>query len=359
VDLSVRIDNDVATSSRSYRVTIRRIWTAGVVLAVLCASALFGTSRPARGSSAERPRIVTVVKVLGIGWFERMQQGIDRFAMRTGVDATMTGGHDASPATQIRILRGLIAASNRPAAITVVPNSPQSLEPVLARARAAGIKVVTHEASNQVNTDVDIEAFDNKAFGRHLMDELAACMGGRGTYVAFVGHRSAQSHLEWVQSAYARAHTRYPRITRLGGPIESLEHTETAYAKAKRLLREHPEVTGFEGSSAVDVAGIGRAVREAGRQRTTCVMGTSSPSIAGSFFTDGAVDRIFLWDPAIAGEAQDALALRLVRGQPIRAGLDLGLPGYHHLTRIPGSPHGLAGSGWVDVDRRNAKRYPF
>ena len=124
-------------------------------------------------------------------------------------------------------------------------------------------------------------------------------------------------------------------------------------------MSEHPEITGFEGSSAVDVAGIGRAVREAGRQRTTCVMGTSSPSIAGTFFTDGSVDKIFLWDPAIAGEAQDTLALRLLRGRPIRAGLDLGLPGYRHLTRIPGSPHGFAGSGWVDVDRSNAKRYPF
>src|SRR5262249_19555042 len=145
--------DDLGVADPSDRVTKRRIGVAGLVLAALCASALFGASRPARGASAEGPRIVTVVKVLGIGWFERMQQGIDRFAMRTGVDATMTGGHDASPATQIRILRGLIAASNRPAAITVVPNSPQSLEPVLARAPAAGIKVVTHEASNQVNTD--------------------------------------------------------------------------------------------------------------------------------------------------------------------------------------------------------------
>ena len=158
--------------------TRRRIRVAGLALAVLCAGALFGASRPARGSSAAQPRIVTVAKVLGIGWFERMQQGIDRFAVRTGVDATMTGGHDASPATQIRILRRLIAAPNRPAAITVVPNSPQSLEPVLAQARAAGIKVVTHEASNQMNTDVDIEAFDNKAFGT-ASDGRAGHLHGR------------------------------------------------------------------------------------------------------------------------------------------------------------------------------------
>jgi hypothetical protein len=41
-------------------------------------------------------------------------------------------------------------------------------------ARAAATKVVAHEASNQVNTDVDIEAFDTLAYGSHLMDELAS-----------------------------------------------------------------------------------------------------------------------------------------------------------------------------------------
>ena len=113
----------------------------GVLLAVMCAAALFGASRPARASSEAQPRIVTVVKVLGIGWFERMQQGIARFAARTGVDATMTGGHDASPATQIRILQALIAGPNRPAALTVVPNSPKSLAK---RARQASCYTLVH-----------------------------------------------------------------------------------------------------------------------------------------------------------------------------------------------------------------------
>jgi hypothetical protein len=36
-------------------------------------------------------------------------------------------------------------------------------------------------------------------------------------------------------------------------------------------------------------------------------------------------------------------------GEKIAAGLDLGLPGYRKLTTIPGTPHGLAGSGWITV----------
>jgi simple sugar transport system substrate-binding protein len=77
----------------------------------------------------------------------------------------MTAAGDASPRKQAAIIRRLIAS--RPDAITVVPNNPGSLERVLARARRVGIVVVTHEASNQRNTDVDIEPFDNSAFGAH------------------------------------------------------------------------------------------------------------------------------------------------------------------------------------------------
>jgi simple sugar transport system substrate-binding protein len=187
-----------------------------------------------------------------------MEKGIKQFAAQTGVDATMTGAADADPQEQAEILRKLIA--ERPAAITVVPNSPEALEEVLKQAREAGINVVTHEASNQVNTDVDIEAFDNLVFGAHLMDELASCMGGKGKYVAFVGHLTTRSHMRWVTAAYDRASQRYPKIERIAGPVETNEDLETAYKEAKKVLASYPDLKGFEGSSVVDIAGIDVAV---------------------------------------------------------------------------------------------------
>src|SRR5215510_2318229 len=309
------------------------------------------------GAKTKKIRIVTVVKRTGIVWFERMEEGIRQFAAQNGVDATMIGADDADPQKQVDIIRKLIG--EKPDAITVVPNSPEALEDVLKQARAAGIKVVTHEASNQVNTDVDIEAFDNLAFGSHLMDRLASCMGGTGKYVAFVGHTTARSHVRWATAAYERAKQKYPKIVRISAPVETDERLETAYQKAKELLARHPDLKGFEGSSVVDVAGIGRAVREAGAQRRTCVMGTSLPSVAGEFLDDGAVDKMFLWDPLVAGQAQTKLALMLIKGQKIAPGLDLGLPGYRSLKRIPGTPHGLAGSSWITVNKSNVKQYPF
>jgi simple sugar transport system substrate-binding protein len=327
------------------------------MLVVACAVGASRGQGDRKAETKKKIRIVTVVKRTGIGWFERMEKGIKQFAAQNGVDATMTGAADADPQKQADIIRKLIA--EKPDAITVVPNSPEALEGILKQARAAGIKVITHEASNQVNTDVDIEAFDNLAYGSHLMDELASCMGGSGKYVAFVGHTTARSHMRWATAAYERARQKYPKVVRISAPVETAERLETAYQNAKELLAKHPDLEGFEGSSVVDVAGIGRAVREAGAQGRTCVMGTSLPSVAGEFLDDGAVDKMFLWDPLVAGQAQTKLALMLIKGQKIAPGLDLGLPGYRSLKRIPGTPHGLAGSSWITVDKSNVKQYPF
>ena len=337
----------------------KRVVVAGLAFILAVAFSVSASRGQGNRENAQtkRIRIVTVVKRTGIVWFERMEVGIKQFAAQNGVDATMMGAADADPQKQADIIRKLIA--EKPNAITVVPNSPEALEEVLKQARAAGIKVVTHEAGNQVNTDVDIEAFDNVAFGAHLMDELASCMGSSGKYVAFVGHTTARSHMRWATAAHERATQKYPKIERISAPIETAERTETAYQKAKELLAKHPDLEGFEGSSVVDVAGIGRAVREAGAQGRTCVMGTSLPSVAGEFLDDGAVDKIFLWDPMVAGQAQAKLALMLINGEKIAPGLDLGLPGYRNLKRISGTPHALAGSGWITIDKSNVRQYPF
>jgi simple sugar transport system substrate-binding protein len=165
--------------------------------------------------------------------------------------------------------------------------------------------------------------------------------------------------MQWVKGAFDQATAKYPKIQRIGGPIEGLEDANVAYQKTKELLSKYPDIKGFEGSAATDVAGIGRAIQEAGLQNKTCVMGTSIPSIVNKYLVDGSVDRIFFWDPALAGKAQDVLAVMLVKGQKIVPGLNLNITGYDNLQPIAGSPHAYAGSAWIDVDKKNAAQYPF
>jgi len=99
--------------------------------------------------------IATVVKLDGTAWFEKMREGVKRFAEETGHDAFLLGPAKADAAEQIQIVEGLIA--QQVDAICVVPFAVEALEPVLKKARERGILVISHEASSQVNTDVIIE----------------------------------------------------------------------------------------------------------------------------------------------------------------------------------------------------------
>src|ERR1700727_2144892 len=76
--------------------------------------------------------MVNVVKVKGLPWFDRMAVGDQNFAKRTGVHTTQEGADDTSPQKQVQLVADLIP--RHPTAITVVPNSPEALEDMLAQA---------------------------------------------------------------------------------------------------------------------------------------------------------------------------------------------------------------------------------
>ncbi|MGV8876291.1 MAG: autoinducer 2 ABC transporter substrate-binding protein [Rhodoglobus sp.] len=316
-----------------------------------------GTTSNAGGIADKDMTMVTVVKLTGIGWFDRMQEGVDEFAADTGIDARQEGGDDASPEKQVAIIQNLIAQS--PTAITVVPNSAEALESVLADARAAGIIVVSHEAAGIKNVDADIEAFDNTWYGKQILINLAECMGDEGEYVSFVGGLTANTHMTWVEGALAEQQANYPNLTRVETPIESKEDETVAYERAKEVIAKHPNIKGFQGSAGTDVAGIARAVQEAGLQDQVCVMGTSIPSVASKYLDDGAIDKIFFWDPKLAGMAQLKIAQLLAQGKTVGEGTDLGIEGYNSLKKLDGFDNVFVGEAAVIVDKNNVGDYKF
>jgi len=327
------------------------------VAAAAAAAALLLAGCSSGGDSAGDKRYVVSVKLIGVGWFDNMEKGINAWATEKGIDATMTGATDASPEKQSKMVEDLIAQGVT--GIGIVPNDVASIDGVVAKAKEAGIFVVTHEANQIQNADANIEAFDNAAYGAVMMDNLQECMGGKGKYAAFVGTLTNGSHNEWVAGAFEQAKSKYPGIVRVEDPIESKEDADVAYNKTKELLKKYPDLKGLEGSSANDVVGIGRAVEELGLADKVCVMGTSIPSMTSKYLATGAIDKIFFWDSALAGQAMLNILEILNKGQKIKAGMNLNVPGYEKITVSKTNPKSFNGAAWVIVDKDNASKYPI
>ncbi len=325
--------------------------------AVLAATAL-GTSLallPAGASAQDETTVAIVVKVAGDPWWIRLEEGLVEYAeSHPGLRVFMQGVSQADAALQAQLIEDLIAQGID--AIGIVPISPQTLEPVIAKAMEAGITVVTHEGETQPTKDFDIEAFDNEAYGRHLMDELASRMGGEGEYAVYVGSLTNVSHNQWVDAAIAYQQEAYPNMTLVGDRIETNEDAATAYRRTQELLVAYPNIKGFQGSSSNDPVGIGQAIEEAGLEDQTVVVGTSLVSLTSDLLETGAVDMIAFWDPKLAGQAMVEVALRLLAGETIEEGADLGIEGYNNVTVRDDVIYGAA---WVDVTAENMADYNF
>lgn len=303
---------------------------------------------------------ITVVKLTNEGWFDRMEVGVEDWSKREGIPARMDGPAKATPELQVQLIESLIAQA--PAAITVVPNSIDGLENVLKKAMDAGIVVIGHEGQGLKNVHADIEAFENSEYGKLIFENIAQCMGGEGKYVGFVGQLTAISHMEWVNGGEQLRKEKYPNIVNAEGDgvwIEAFENEDTAYQKTKELLQADPTIKGFQGSASTDVAGIGRAIQELGLQDSTCVMGTSVPSTGGKYLEDGSVDKLFLWDPALAGEAQLAAAKIFIDGGTIEEGTDLGVEGYNSLVKHPDFDNVWLGNSTLIIDKDNVNDFKF
>lgn len=309
------------------------------------------------GGKSGKLTMVTVVKVSGVGWFDRMEVGIKEYAAQSGNDARQEGADDASPEKQIQIIQDLIA--QKPDVITVVPNSPAALENVLKQARDQGIAVVSHEGTGIKNADIDIEAFNNTSYGKQIMENLAQCMEEEGQYIQFVGSLTAKTHMDWVGGAYELQKSDYTKMSRVEDPIESKEDENVAYQRTKEILAKYPNIKGIQGSAGTDVTGAARAVQEAGLQDKVCVMGTSIPSVSEKYFADGSIDKIFFWDPAMAGKAQMKVAELLVKGGKITDGTDLGIEGYNSLKKLQGYDNVFVGDAAISVDKTNIGKYDF
>ena len=304
--------------------------------------------------------IATVVKVDGIAWFDRMRDGIKQFKADTGHDTWMLGPSQADAAAQVQIIESLIAQGVD--AICVVPFSVEAVEPVLKKARDRGIVVVAHEASNIKNADYVLEAFDNKAYGAKLMEVLGTAMGGEGKYVATVGSLTSKSQNEWIDGGveYQKAH--FPKMQQVTTRLETYDDANTDYTKLKEVLTTYPDLKGILGGPMPTSAGAGRLVAERGLNGKLFFAGTGLVSVAGQYLKNDNIQDIQFWDPAVAGYAMNVVATMALskKGGEIKAGLNLGLPGYTKLTTPAGGAANLLyGAGWVGVTKANMADYNF
>ena len=302
---------------------------------------------------------IIIPKAVGSNWFKRTEMGGQTWAQDTGNLSMMVGSTKADAAVQIQSIQDALAL--KPDIISIVPNSPEACEPIMKQAMESGVIVTTQEASNAQNIDVDVEAFDNAAYGAHFfeaaMKKLGADKDSTGKYVYFVGFLTSPTHNQWAQGAIDYQKANFPKWEIVTGKqVEGEENQQVAYAKTKEFLQKDPSIKCFFGSSGGDPPGIALAIEELGLSGKVIVMGTCMPSLAGPGLKSGAITMGSFWDPFETQYVCNEIAVDLINKVQPKTGNDYKRPGYNNVT-VKGKV--VYGNAWIDFDNSNIDKYNF
>src|SRR5919112_709115 len=279
------------------------------------------TTVHASTANAAETKMGVVVKIGGIPWFNAMEAGIKQRAKELGVNAFMVGPTSADPALQVRAVEDLIAQGVN--VIGVVPNDAEVLEPVLQRARDAGIKVITHESPKQKNADWNFELASVNGFGDAYGKMLADRLGGKGKYAVFVGSLTVPLHNAWADAAIAYLKKNHPDMQLVGDRYGVAEDVDASRRTALDVMRANPDLKAFLAFGSQGPIGAGRAVAERRKGGEVLVLGPFSPGQGRKLVHDGILTGGFMWNPKVAGEVFVTLGTMLAKGEAIKDGMEI------------------------------------
>lgn len=321
---------------------------------------LFDTAQYKSEKESSEFTIAVVVKDGTSDWFKRMETGVNEFGEKMAVNVIQKGPANADAASQVQLVEDMI--NQGVDAICVVPTDPGALESVLKGAMEKGIVVVSHEASDLNNTLFDVEAFTAESFGQTMMQELAKAMGEKGDYAQMVAYTTSTTHMEYSNAEYEYQKENYPDMQLINDTVpsaESSEKVDTAYQKAKELLKANNALAGFTGAASVDILGEAQAVEELGLSEQVSIVGVGTPNACKDYVNNGTIDSVCLWDPALAGYAMCNVAYQVLSGEEVKEGSDLGCEGYQSVKMVEEKNRCLLGDAPLILTKDNIGEYDF
>lgn len=329
---------------RAHNTKIRRL----LPLLILWEMVVAGLTLPV---CAAQYTIVMVGRAQNSPEYPGLQAGVQRFRDATGHQSILQTPVKAEMTPQIQIIE---AALTQPMdALCLFPFS-EEIDAVLQRVSARGVPVLA-TARALPSVRYVLEPFEPSAYGTHLMISLATLMHNKGEFAVLIGGTALSPETEWIEAALAFQKQHYPLLKRVTRQIETYEDPEIAYQKTKELLRAYPALQGILATSLAGVQGAARIVAEQGLQQQVMVIGTQTAPELRELVENGSIKVLSVWNPADLAYALNSLAVKVLDGETIADGLDLGVPGYESLM-LRGKT--LYGAAWIDWTRDNLGEMP-
>jgi ribose transport system substrate-binding protein len=245
------------------------------IVALAALSILGAAGGPAAASAADVPvadqEYIWVATNVSHPFYAEGKAGWDAAAKSLGVKALFVGPENPDVQQQIALIEAAIAKPTT-AGILIYSVNDDAIEPVLNKARAAGIPVIAGNGEIKDHSARDAYVGTaNSALGASAADLVGKALNGKGK-VGIVSFIAAQNHQERVQGFKAELAAKFPGIEVVG--IASEDGTPQAETTAAAtFLQAHPDVSLLWTTDAGS-GFVAQVIKEQGLQGMVLAVGT-------------------------------------------------------------------------------------
>jgi rhamnose transport system substrate-binding protein len=285
------------------------------VLIVLLALAPITTLFASGSQEPTAERHAFIFKNTGNPYGEKQMEGFEAGIVEQGFEAILRAPDQPTAEAQIQIIEQLI--SQRVASISITGNDFDALQPVLTRARDAGIEVLSADSAvNPASRLTHINQADSEMIGRTLIQAAYDMADGAGD-IAILSATSQASNqnlwIEWMQQELADDPAKYADLNLVriayGDDLRDKSVSET-----EALLQTFPDLEVIIAPTTVGIAAAGRVITDRGLIGQVHVTGLGLPSEMAEYIENGACPYMFLWNPIDVGYLTAYAATAAVRG---------------------------------------------
>ena len=159
--------------------------------------------------AADKPKVAFIPQLIGIPYFNAMEDGGKKAGEALGVDFIYQGPVDTNPVDQLQILNNLVDQGVQAIAISVLDAS--SLEPVVASAKAKGVSIFTSDSdAPDSGRPVYVAQAADDGLGFTIIDEMVKRVGEDAKIGIVSGEATATNLNTWIKFMQQRVKEKYP-----------------------------------------------------------------------------------------------------------------------------------------------------
>lgn len=288
-----------------------------IILTIALLIAIVGTISIHGVSAANKKlKIAFIPQLIGIPYFTAMEKGGQRAAKDLGVEFSYVGATTTSAPEQVRIMDSLIRQKYN--AITVSVLDPASINPIIEKARKAGITVLTSDSDSPSSArQAYVAQSTDKDLGYTLIDELVKTIGGKGEIGIISGEPTATNLNAWIGFMKERLQ-KYPDVKLVDVRYTAGGSSEAAFREAQQLMTRYPDIKGLVAVASTTVPGVAQAVQAGGKVGKVAVTGYGSPNTVRPFIKSGVMTKSILWDPEQLGYLTVWASVKFIRGEKLK-----------------------------------------